>query len=299
MSGDESIASAPLAPEFSTKLTESNVSAIPISTTNSPTESTLPAAVLSEVLSNNEEYMVVYWAVEALKSQLSRAKSDMQILVSLRQRAFANPLEYVEALVADSAPRAPPPQAVVEVPSVYLEPYLTCADPAAIEEYMGVVQSVLSADDASRYRAIVLANKHAGSRVIKSTPLRHLPPAMSKAALRASRPPSSTNLSLLTGNTVVATPDHLPRRLPVQPSAGSIDSAALTAAPAPMPSSIPAADSDVSIAGVTPVAPVVARANTEPIFRAPEPTSNTRTTIATTIATGIVAERGPAIAIAS
>ncbi|KAJ2821466.1 hypothetical protein GGI24_004208, partial [Coemansia furcata] len=98
--------------------------------------------------------MVVYWAVEALKSQLSRAKSDMQILVSLRQQALANPLEYVEALVADSAPRAPPPQAVVEVPSVYLEPYLTCADPAAIEDYMGVVQSVLSADDASRYRAI-------------------------------------------------------------------------------------------------------------------------------------------------
>ncbi|KAJ2492525.1 hypothetical protein IWW47_004953, partial [Coemansia sp. RSA 2052] len=143
MPGDESIATAPGAHSFPAKLSEPAAA-------KPPAKSSSPADALSELLRNNEEYMVVHWAAESLKSQLSRAKSDMQLLINLRQQALANPLKYVEALVSDSAPRAPPPQAVVDVPSVYLEPYLSCADPIVIEEYMGIVQSAISADDASR-----------------------------------------------------------------------------------------------------------------------------------------------------
>ncbi|KAJ1995789.1 hypothetical protein H4R26_006233, partial [Coemansia thaxteri] len=137
MPGDESIAAGTqgaLAPPE--KL---NVPTALLSADN--TAGTTSADALAEILRNNEDYMVVYWAVEALKSQLSRAKSDMAMLVSLRQQALANPFEYVEALVEKSAPQAPPLQAVVDVPSVYLEPYLSCADAASIEQYMAVVHS--------------------------------------------------------------------------------------------------------------------------------------------------------------
>ncbi|KAJ2790052.1 hypothetical protein GGI18_002042, partial [Coemansia linderi] len=288
MPGDESIASAPLALELPTKLTTPTVPAVPAPTADSPEASTLPADALSEILSNNEEYMVVYWAVEALKSQLRRARSDMQMLVSLRQQALARPLEYVEALVDGSAPRAPPQQAVVEVPSVYLEPYLSCADPEAIEEYIGVVKSVLSANDIGKYRALAATNKVAGSSVIKSTPIRHLPPAMNKAALHASRPPSSTNFSLLTGNTVVATPYNSPRPQPALQSVGSIESAALTAAPTATLDLIPAASSTSSAAGTVPVAPAVVRANTEPIYCAPQHAAPTM--IDTAVVSEIAAE---------
>ncbi|KAJ2561972.1 hypothetical protein GGH95_004700, partial [Coemansia sp. RSA 1836] len=296
MPGDESIATAPGAHSFPAKLSEPAAA-------KPPAKSSSPADALSELLRNNEEYMVVHWAAESLKSQLSRAKSDMQLLINLRQQALANPLKYVEALVSDSAPRAPPPQAVVDVPSVYLEPYLSCADPIVIEEYMGIVQSAISADDASRYRAIMSASKHAGGGIIKSTPIRHLPPALSKTALRASRPPSSTNFSLLTGNTAVATPEHSPRRPPMQPALGFSGSAASTAVPDTPFDSIPAANAPAPGSGVVPAVPMAVRANTEPIYCASASAVSATPTAASTAESvstaGAVAQGAHSLATAS
>ncbi|KAJ1797764.1 hypothetical protein LPJ59_002922 [Coemansia sp. RSA 2399] len=174
---------------------------------------------LLDVLRNNEEYMLLFHAIETLKSQLERAKSDMDMLQRLRDQVLAHPLEYVESLVAGAAPKAPAQQSVVDIPPVYVDSYLEYAEPAAAQEYMKYVQThVLPSKE------LLASNETAGSKPIAKSIRRHAsgrhastggyntPTNVKSVAKRGSRLPVSAGSGLLTGLTAVATPEHSPRR---------------------------------------------------------------------------------------
>ncbi|KAJ2784919.1 ZZ-type zinc finger-containing protein 3 [Coemansia javaensis] len=150
------------------------------------TDHTAVGGDVTDIVRNNEEYMLVYRAIEALKSQLRRAQSDMEVLQRLRDEALAHPVEYVEALVSGTAAASPARQEVVEVPAVDAQVYLVGAGSAA-------------------------AAKYAGS-VVRSKPVR------APGALRW--PLTAGGAGQLTGNTAVATPAYSPERS-AAPAAGS------------------------------------------------------------------------------
>ncbi|KAJ1818787.1 hypothetical protein LPJ75_001348, partial [Coemansia sp. RSA 2598] len=183
--------------------------------------------------------MVVYRAIEALKSQLDRAKNDMEILTRLRDRVLADPQEYVQALVSGKEPAAPCQQEVVDVPSVNMEPYVLFAHPAVSESYIRCIRSrsvsrgaLATSGGALSKPSVAGAATHAGS----AGGLRSLSVGKSagvvgntgKYALRQqqqqqqSASPSTVVAGPLTGNTAVATPEQSPPR--PQSSAGHLPS---------------------------------------------------------------------------
>ncbi|KAJ2556635.1 hypothetical protein EV175_001878, partial [Coemansia sp. RSA 1933] len=179
-----------------------------------------PEHRLPDVLRNNEEYMLLRRAIESLRSQLERAKSDMGILERLRDQALARPLEYIESLVAGEAPMAPAQQSVVDIPFVYVDSYLNHAEPAAIQSYMSYIQlqSRLNRGHLPLYNEGPVA-KYVANGTRRSTSSRYAstggyntPTKASSVAKRGSRQPVSAGAGLLTGITAVATPEHSPRR---------------------------------------------------------------------------------------
>ncbi|KAJ1831285.1 hypothetical protein LPJ73_008131, partial [Coemansia sp. RSA 2703] len=90
--------------------------------------------------------MLVYRSIAALKSQLERAKSDIDILTRTRERAMAQPYEYVQSLVSKTEPAAPREQDIVDVPQIYIEPYIASADPAATESYIRCIQEMVETE---------------------------------------------------------------------------------------------------------------------------------------------------------
>ncbi|KAJ1959891.1 hypothetical protein GGI12_004100, partial [Dipsacomyces acuminosporus] len=169
-------------------------------------------------------FMIVYRAIDALKSQLDRAKNDMDILMQLREQAMANPLAYIESIMANTAPKAPSQQAVVEVPQVYIEPYLICADQEAIVAYM----SCIRASNPDRQAVHSVAGT-SGRNTPTSAPgtLRSIPIRQSsfsarqagsgRSGGRALHQFSSATWARSTGHTAVPTPESSPTRLSDRP----------------------------------------------------------------------------------
>ncbi|KAJ1727732.1 hypothetical protein LPJ61_004421, partial [Coemansia biformis] len=224
----------------------------------------------ADIVRNNEEYMLVYRTIEALKGQLSRAKSDMDILVSLREQALARPLEYVESLVSGAAPKAPPRQDVVDVPLVDAEAYFVCASPASVAKYAHYTQSPAARTrHASAGTSVDVALR---SKPVRPSALRSSAPAHAKQAKRGGpRQPPTASVGQLTGRTAVATPEHSPPRL----RDDHYKQVAVSMRTAPADGANGNVDGDY---GSRPAAPRVARANTEPARPAPSPHGGDRDT---------------------
>ncbi|KAJ2856368.1 hypothetical protein GGI22_003839 [Coemansia erecta] len=164
-------------------------------------------------------YMLLFHAIETLKSQLERAKSDMDILQRLRDQALAHPLEYVESLVAGAAPKAPAQQSVVDIPSVHVDSYLDYAEPSAAQEYMKYMQThlrpsneLLASNETASVRPIAKSMRRQVPGRHASTGGYNTPTNVKSVAKRGSRLPVSAGAGLLTGITAVATPEHSPQR---------------------------------------------------------------------------------------
>ncbi|KAJ2773234.1 hypothetical protein IWQ57_001399 [Coemansia nantahalensis] len=237
----------------------------PATGASSPATEHTAISEAADIVRNNEEYMLVYRAIEALKAQLCRAKSDMGILQSLREHALAQPLAYVESVVSGTAPAAPARQEVVDVPMVDADAYLPSASPAAAARYALVTQP----------RA---AHAHAATRpapaILRSKPVRPAAAPRSSASARAKqskraepRLPPTANAGQLTGNTAVATPEHSPA-----PSGYSeLEAAGVRTAPASLAAGFPA-----STGAGHQTAPHLARASTQPVGVATQPGTPTR-----------------------
>ncbi|KAJ1949747.1 ZZ-type zinc finger-containing protein 3 [Linderina macrospora] len=63
----------------------------------------------------------------------------MQQLEALRSSAMRDPAAYVTSLITNTGPKAPAQQPVSELPRIHIEPYLSCADPVAVQTYMAAV----------------------------------------------------------------------------------------------------------------------------------------------------------------
>ncbi|KAJ2186214.1 hypothetical protein EV181_003426 [Coemansia sp. RSA 532] len=159
---------------------------------------------------NNQEYMEVFRTIAALRSQLMRAKSDMEILERLRSQALANPLEYVESVVSGAAPRAPGQQDVVDIPSIDVEPYMSCASSESVNKYLRIVQPAMSTQ----------IRRGGGLIGLRSAPVRASTRSSSyasgKSGKRAQRPVAAA-LGQLSGVTAVATPGYSPPPAKSQP----------------------------------------------------------------------------------
>ncbi|KAJ1888393.1 hypothetical protein LPJ66_008602 [Kickxella alabastrina] len=248
------------------------------------TESTTaPVSEQTSVLQNNEEYMVVYRAIQALKSQLDRAKNDMDILVQLRDQALAKPQEYIQSLTDSTAAAAPRQQAVAMIPSVYVDPYIGFADSTAIDAYMQCIR--IQAQRGDELQANSELCKPTNSAV-QPLSLGARTPVTTKAGKSASAlhpfvAPNSTNIGLLTGVTAVATPEQSPKR--TQSAAdmvrvavagegsggvrGAKHSSVAPTGTAPMTAtSVHSAQINKSVKAVTEL-PQMNRANTEPVPR--------------------------------
>ncbi|KAJ1936679.1 hypothetical protein GGF37_005512, partial [Kickxella alabastrina] len=179
------------------------------------TESTTaPISEQTSVLQNNEEYMLVYRAIQALKSQLDRAKNDMDILIQLRDQALAKPQKYIQSLTDGTAAAAPRQQAVAMIPSVYIDPYIAFADSTAIDAYMQCIR--IQAQRGDELQASSELFKPTNSTV-QPLSLGARTPVTTKAGKSASAlhpfvAPNSANIGLLTGVTAVATPEQSPKR---------------------------------------------------------------------------------------
>ncbi|KAJ1989251.1 hypothetical protein GGI25_004793 [Coemansia spiralis] len=218
--------------------------------------------------------MLVYHAIGALRSQLERAKSDMHILARIRDQALARPMEYVESVMAGTAPKAPSQQAVVDVPSIHIEPYLSHADPKAVQSYLGHIQtqtslrkSLFAIAESSTKPAVTAT----GSNVVRLAPIRHLVSSgrststkIRSISKRGSRQPASAKTNLLTGNTAVATPEHSPQRVSGHLLARGVTALGLNNMQRSddMPLAL-TLDSSTNLYS----APSMGRANTEPIRR--------------------------------
>ncbi|KAJ2796816.1 hypothetical protein H4R20_005407 [Coemansia guatemalensis] len=204
MAAEESIAAA-TPPSLDALPTKTAVAAIP-----SPEAEPTVAYDASDVVRNNDDYMLVYRAIETLKSQLSRARSDMDILVKLREHALAQPVDYVEALVSGTAPPAPPRQDVLDMPSVDIEPYLSSASSQAVTMYTQVfgrtsgfwLQSAVEDTSPAAQR----------SRPVRLASVRGSAQGFSRKSRSNTQQPSTANSGRLTGNTAVATPEKSPKR---------------------------------------------------------------------------------------
>ncbi|KAJ2159301.1 hypothetical protein GGF46_003137 [Coemansia sp. RSA 552] len=163
---------------------------------------------------NNNEYMLVYRAIEALKSQLQRAESDMGILQGLRDQALADPLGYVESLVGGTAPKAPSPQTVVQVPLVNAEPYLYHASEAAASKYTRIAQSQTAG--AGTGPSLSVRVPHARRAAMYASA------KLGKRRISARQPFTATGAGQLTGITAVATPEYSPPTAmrPAEPTSG-------------------------------------------------------------------------------
>ncbi|KAJ2712805.1 hypothetical protein H4R19_002566 [Coemansia spiralis] len=227
----------------------------PATAASSPATEHTAISEVGDIVRNNEEYMLVYRAIEALKAQLCRAKSDMGILVSLRKHALAQPLEYVESVVSGTAPAAPPRQEVVDVPLVDADVYLHSASPAAAARYAAFAPPPRTAP--ARMHAAV----RAGPAVQRSKPVRSAAPrshTLVRTKQQYSGEPLTANAGQLTGNTAVATPEHSP----VRSGHDSLEAAGMRTAPI----GVGRVAGHLDGAWASPqTAPRVIRANTEPV----------------------------------
>ncbi|KAJ2726566.1 hypothetical protein GGI07_000508 [Coemansia sp. Benny D115] len=245
-------------------------------TAASATENAEPAVeqqVLPDmVLRNNDEYMVVYRAIEALKSQLERARSDIEILSRLRERVLDQPQEYVKGLIGGTEPKAPGLQAIVKIPTVYVDPYVAVAASDVVDAYMQVVRIQSEKEGARLTSHISSLSKQANPALrLNSTSNGHAPTAFTKLAKPIANskhllksvspaPASATTAGLLTGNTAVATPEQSPRRVH--------STTARTTAPPPLPPTpLTAINVAAHMGSVASGAPLMGRANTEPALR--------------------------------
>ncbi|KAJ1737204.1 hypothetical protein LPJ72_000699 [Coemansia sp. Benny D160-2] len=222
-----------------------------------------------DVLRNNEEYMLIHHTIESLKSQLARAKSDMDILYRLRDDALAHPVEYVESLLAGTSPKAPPQQSVVNVPYVYVDPYFSYADPSAVQRYQRHMKSagylnrqLFASNDAVNGKISTDNNQHGSVRHVSASG--HSTPTKARyAAKRGSRQPASASTVLLTGVTAVATPERFSQRqLPQQLSQASALGLANMGY-----SETQSLKHTAGLKEGTYLAPPMDRANTEPVHR--------------------------------
>ncbi|KAJ2077228.1 hypothetical protein H4R24_005250 [Coemansia sp. RSA 988] len=273
MAAEESIAAAapPNLDGIPTKIVEATIP--------SPVTGSTATYNTTDVVRNNDDYMLVHRAIKMLKSQLSRARSDMDILVKLRERAMAQPVEYVESLVSGTAPLAPSRQDVLDMPSVDIEPYLCSASSQAMTTYTQVFR---------RSSGVwpQLEHEDISTVVQRSGPARlALARGSARGSARTTRrnmyQPPTANSGRLTGNTAVATPEKSPKRVSRRQqrqqynavesayarkndTTEAASAAAMHTAPTDifLVSSRPAAG---SVHQGDLVAPLVQRANTEPI----------------------------------
>ncbi|KAI8325269.1 hypothetical protein GQ54DRAFT_337398 [Martensiomyces pterosporus] len=234
---------------------------------------TADTAGLPKALRNNAEYMAVYRAIDALKSQLDRAKSDMEILEQLRRQATAEPLPYVKSVVANKAPKAPSQQAVVDLPSVYVEPYLTWADAEAIEAYMSSIRAY--GGDRSEIHTVAgtPGRSTPAAVVLRSMPIRHSAldrrlPQSARSTGRAAQQPSAGNWARSTGHTAVGTPEQSPARPPNMPITGNTQSLPSAAASGSGSSAVASRllDDILATTALPSQEPAqISRANTEPL----------------------------------
>lgn len=142
-------------------------------------------------------------AIDALKSQLTRARSDMEKLVDLKRLALRDPIGYVGSLLTNTAPQAPFPLEVVDLPTVYVEPYIGCADTAKVQQYMDCVREQVG-KGADRLPFISM-----GSSVTRPlSPSTNVRTNKSVNRRRTSQMSFTAGGGQLTGNTAVGTPEE-------------------------------------------------------------------------------------------
>ncbi|KAJ1642983.1 hypothetical protein LPJ64_005196 [Coemansia asiatica] len=239
--------------------------------------------------------MIVYRAIEALKSQLERAKNDMDILSRLRDRVLAEPQEYVKSLVSGKEPAAPCQQEVVDIPLINMEPYVLFAHPAVSESYIrslrgrsassrGDISAATHSGALSKPSVTGAMTNTSGANGLRSLGVDKSAGVSGKAGKYALRhnhsvSPSAALPGPLTGNTAVATPEQSPPR--PQSSAGHLSNinngistpstaiaaiAAISAIPVTASSRILASSAD-SHAEQSSSVPPIGRSNTEPVHR--------------------------------
>ncbi|RKP14989.1 hypothetical protein BJ684DRAFT_18640 [Piptocephalis cylindrospora] len=76
------------------------------------------------ILRQNEDYLLLCSALEALRGQLDCATSDLQTLEQLRTDALADPMAYVERLKDETGPSAPILQEIVRLPHIEMAKYM-------------------------------------------------------------------------------------------------------------------------------------------------------------------------------
>ncbi|KAJ1723320.1 hypothetical protein LPJ53_002319 [Coemansia erecta] len=231
-----------------------------------------------DILRNNEEYMLVYRSIAALKSQLERAKSDIDVLTRTRERAMSQPYEYVQSLVSKEEPAAPTEQTVVDVPQIYIEPYIASADSVTIDSYIRCIQEMVESE---QMQAIATGGTLSKQAIAATHTLRQLnvtvgstyTPKSGRYALKPRRQQQKqkqhhiqstirTNSAWhgpLTGNTAVATPEQSPNHQP--PATVSMAGGKNNGINTPTTAVASAALVQSS------VVPQISRANTEPVHR--------------------------------
>ncbi|KAJ2784600.1 hypothetical protein GGI15_002213 [Coemansia interrupta] len=235
---------------------------------------------LEDILHNNEEYMLVYRSIVALKSQLERAKSDIDVLTRTRERALAQPYDYVQSLVSKEEPAAPTEQTVVDVPQIYIEPYIASADSAAIDSYIRCIQEMVESE---QMQAIATGGTLSKQAIAATHTLQQLnistgststsrsgryalkqrrqqqQQQKQKQHIQSNVRANSAWHGPLTGNTAVATPEQSPNHQP--PATVSMTGGKNNAINTPTTAVASTALAQSS------VVPQISRANTEPVHR--------------------------------
>ncbi|KAJ2343858.1 hypothetical protein GGF43_005598, partial [Coemansia sp. RSA 2618] len=211
---------------------------------------------------NNGEYMAVFRTIAALRSQLARAKGDMEILERLRGQALANPLAYVESVISDAAPKAPGRQDVVDVPAINVEPYLSCASPAAVDRYLRIAAPAAGTQNGRGGGLIGLRSAPARAASARSSSY-----ASAKSGRRGQRPAAAAP-GQLTGATAVATPEYSPPPAKSQPR-DDVGARQNSLAGAIVQSAPVGAFEGTGALHQGSHAPVASRANTEPLHARP------------------------------
>ncbi|KAJ2647252.1 hypothetical protein IWW40_004805 [Coemansia sp. RSA 1250] len=184
-----------------------------ISTIDQPLKASMPSPATENASSetacverNNGDYMLVFRAIEALRSQLARAKSDIEVLTRLRVQALDRPLEYIESVISGTAPQAPKQQDVVEVPDIDVEAYMSSASPESVSKYMHLAQSQ-GIIVGSRQWGLAGQQRSASSRAVSTRSTNY---ALWKGSKRSFSQRGLASAGQLTGATAVVTPEQSP-----------------------------------------------------------------------------------------
>ncbi|KAJ2851268.1 hypothetical protein IWW36_001289 [Coemansia brasiliensis] len=186
-----------------------------IATIDQPLRVSIPSPVtenapseISCVERNNGEYMLVFRAIEALRSQLARAKSDIEVLTRLRVQALDRPLEYIESVIAGTAPQVPKQQDVVEVPDIDIDAYMSSASPESVAKYMHLAQSQ-GIYVGSRQWGLAGQQRSMSTRAVSARSTNYA--LWTKGSKRSfSQRGLASSAGQLTGATAVATPEQSP-----------------------------------------------------------------------------------------